>query len=110
MIGGVQNIGRITELRQRYRRIRVQDRSRAFNTELTETWELGALLDLALVTATCALNRTESRGAHYREDFPRRDDDNWLKHTLAYGQPDGTVEIKYKPVVITRFQPQERVY
>ncbi|HLU26515.1 MAG TPA: succinate dehydrogenase flavoprotein subunit [Longimicrobiales bacterium] len=108
--GLAEAVEKLQELRERYRRIRVQDRSRAFNTELTETWELGALLDLALVTATCALNRTESRGAHYREDYPKRDDANWLKHTLAYGKPDGTIEIKYKPVVITRFQPQERVY
>ena len=103
-------IERLRELRERYRHVRVQDRSRAFNTDLLETWELGGLLDLALVTATCALNRTESRGAHYREDYPTRDDANWLKHTLAYGREDGSIEIRYKPVVITRFQPKERVY
>ncbi len=101
---------RLRELRERYRHVRVQDRSRAFNTDLLETWELGGLLDLALVTATCAANRTESRGAHYREDYPQRDDANWLKHTLAYGREDGSIEIRYKPVVITRFQPKERVY
>jgi succinate dehydrogenase / fumarate reductase flavoprotein subunit len=71
--------------------------------------KLGYLLDLAHVTAACALNRTESRGAHFREDFPKRDDAQWLKHTLAYRR-DGAIEFRYKPVVITRFQPQERKY
>jgi succinate dehydrogenase / fumarate reductase flavoprotein subunit len=101
---------RLEELRERYRHVRVQDKSRYFNTDLLETWELGCLLDLAYVTAACAANRTESRGAHYREDYPARDDDNWLKHTLAYQREDGGVDIRYKPVVITRFQPKERVY
>jgi succinate dehydrogenase / fumarate reductase flavoprotein subunit len=103
-------IRRLEELRERYRYVRVQDKSRYFNTDLLETWELGCLLDLAYVTATCALNRTESRGAHYREDYPARDDANWLKHTLAYRREDGGVDIRYKPVVITRFPPKERVY
>ena len=80
-----------------------------FNTELLDAFELDYLLDLALVTVTCALNRTESRGAHSREDFPKRDDANWLKHTLAYRKED-RIELKYKPVSITRFQPQERRY
>ncbi len=103
-------IADLATLQERYGRIRVQDRSRVFNTDLLEAWELGALLDLAQVTATCALNRTESRGAHSREDFPRRNDAEWLKHTLVYRREDGGTEIRYKPVVITRFQPQERVY
>jgi len=105
-----QAIDRIAELKERYARVRIQDQSRVFNTDLLEAWELGALLDLAEVTAICALNRTESRGAHSREDYPRRNDAEWLKHTLAYRRPDGSIQIGYKPVVITKYQPQERVY
>jgi succinate dehydrogenase / fumarate reductase flavoprotein subunit len=67
------------------------------------------LLALAEVTAVCALNRRESRGAHMREDYQTRDDENWLKHTLAYRR-DERIEISYKDVTITRFQPKERVY
>jgi succinate dehydrogenase / fumarate reductase flavoprotein subunit len=103
-------IKEIARLRERYQRIRVQDKSKIFNTDILEAWELGALLELAQVTAICALTRTESRGAHSREDFPRRNDTDWLKHTLAYRQDDGSIDIRYKPVVITKFQPQERVY
>ena len=100
----------LRELKERYRRIRVQDKGREFNTDLLEAWELGNLLDLAEVTAVCALNRTESRGAHLREDYPKRNDAEWLKHTLATRREDGCITIEYKPVVITRFQPKERVY
>jgi succinate dehydrogenase / fumarate reductase flavoprotein subunit len=71
---------------------------------------LGSLLELAEVTAESALARTESRGAHSREDFPDRDDANWLKHTFAYRREGGRIELRYKPVTITRFQPKERVY
>ena len=99
----------IEMLRQRYGRVRLQDRGKSFNMELLEALELDHLLELAKVTATCALARQESRGAHFREDFPNRDDAQWLKHTLAY-RKDGQVELKYKPVSITRFQPQERKY
>ncbi|HEX7049605.1 MAG TPA: succinate dehydrogenase flavoprotein subunit [Longimicrobiales bacterium] len=103
-------IDAVRALKERYRHVRVQDQGRVFNTDLLETWELGSLLDLAEVTAVCALNRTESRGAHSREDYPKRNDAEWLKHTLAYRGADGGVEIRYKPVVITKFQPKERVY
>ncbi|HEY8484403.1 MAG TPA: succinate dehydrogenase flavoprotein subunit [Longimicrobiales bacterium] len=105
-----QALAKLRELRERYQRIRIQDHGKAFNTDLMEAWELGSLLDLAYVTATCALNRTESRGAHSREDYPQRNDQEWLKHTLAYRLPDGEVEIRYKPVKITKWQPKERVY
>jgi len=103
-------VDKVRELRERYTRVRVQDRGRIFNTELTEAWELGAMLDLAEIIAVCALNRTESRGAHSREDYPERNDEEWLKHTLAYRTDDGGIDIKYKPVIITKFEPKERVY
>ncbi len=106
----VQALDRVRELQQRYQQVRVQDRSRVFNTDLVEALELGFLLDTAEVTVAGALARQESRGAHFREDFPQRDDQNWLKHTLAYRTAGGGVELKYKPVTITRFQPKERKY
>lgn len=99
----------IKELQERYKNIRVDDRGRRFNTEVLEAFELGSLLDLAEVTTVSALARTESRGAHWREDFPRRDDTNWLKHTLAYRR-NGEIVLRYKPVTITRWQPKERAY
>ncbi|MBI3616472.1 MAG: succinate dehydrogenase flavoprotein subunit [Candidatus Omnitrophica bacterium] len=104
-----QMLGIIRGLKDRYTKVRLQDTGTIFNTELLDAFELDYLLDLAQVTVTGALNRTESRGAHSREDFPKRDDANWLKHTLAYRKGD-QVELKYKPVSITRFQPQERKY
>ncbi len=102
-------VDRVHELQERYRRVSIQDRGKTFNTELLEALELGYLLDLAEVTAESALARTESRGAHSREDYPERDDENWLKHTLAYRTERG-VELKYKPVAITRFEPKPRTY
>jgi succinate dehydrogenase / fumarate reductase, flavoprotein subunit len=72
-------------------------------------WELGNLLDLAEVVTYSALNRTESRGGHARDDYAKRDDVNWLKHTLIWPE-DGKFRIGYKPVVITKYQPKERVY
>lgn len=102
-------VEKIRELKARYEKAGIEDRGRQFNTDLLEALELGCLLDLAEATVTSALARQESRGAHYREDFPTRDDTHWLKHTLAYQTQNG-IELKYKPVVITRFQPQERKY
>ncbi len=103
-------VEKVRELKERYTRIRIQDKGKVFNTELLEAWELGNLLDIAEVTAVSALNRKESRGAHSREDYPKRNDEEWLKHTLAYRTEDGGVELRYKPVVITKFEPKERVY
>ncbi len=102
-------VDRIRDLQARYRQASITDRGRKFNTELLEALELGYLLDLAEVTAESALARKESRGAHSREDYPERDDDQWLKHTLAYRRPGG-IELRYKPVTITRFEPKPRTY
>lgn len=100
---------KLGELRTRYTQIRIDDKSQTFNTELVEAIELGFLLDCAEAIAASALAREESRGAHYREDFPTRDDANWLKHTLI-ARTSGGLQLSYKPVVITRFEPKERVY
>ena len=99
----------LSDLRERYKHVRVQDTGKIFNTDLLNAWELGNLLELAEVVTISALNRQESRGGHAREDFPKRDDQNWLKHTLAWKRGE-KVEIGYKPVVITKYQPKERVY
>jgi succinate dehydrogenase / fumarate reductase flavoprotein subunit len=99
----------LAELRTCYSNIAIQDHTKKFNTELLEALELGYLLDLAEVTAHSAAARTESRGAHARVDYAKRDDAGWLKHTLAY-KSDGKIELAYKPVVITRFEPKERKY
>ncbi len=112
----------VQELQQRYNRVSVQDKGKRFNTELMEAFELGFMLDLAESVIAAALNREESRGGHYREDFPNRDDENWMKHTMVYrvedegGETDAAgiaphhFEIDYKPVVVTRYQPMERNY
>jgi succinate dehydrogenase / fumarate reductase flavoprotein subunit len=107
-------VEKIGELRDRYRRVSVQDKGRRFNTDLLEAVELGNLLDLAEVMAVSALARKESRGGHYREDYPNRDDINFMRHTMAYREADSTgaetIRLDYKPVVQTRYQPMERKY
>ncbi len=85
------------------------DRSRTFNTNLSQVLEVESMLDVAEVTVASALARTESRGAHSRRDFPKRDDENWLKHTLALWTPEGP-RLEYSPVAITKYQPTERHY
>ncbi len=102
-------IEKVRELKERYKDVKVKDTGKIFNTELLNAWELGYMLEIAEVVAECALNRQESRGGHSREDFPNRDDQNWLKHTLAW-KKDDKVAIDYKPVTITKYQPKERVY
>jgi succinate dehydrogenase / fumarate reductase flavoprotein subunit len=102
---------KLVELKERYQTVRLMDRTRTFNTELMEVIELGNLLDCAEATIAGALARKESRGAHYRTDFEKRDDVNFLSHTLAYrSETPGAPELRYKPVVITEFQPKERKY
>ena len=107
--GMTQALDKVRELKERFNHVRVDDQGKIFNTNLMNTWEIGNLLDLAEVVAVCALNRTESRGGHARDDYSQRDDANWLKHTLAWNR-DGKVEIGYKPVVITKYQPKVRTY
>ena len=102
-------VKKIRELKERYRNVEIMDSSRKFNTDLISTFEVGYMLDLAEVVAMGALLRTESRGAHYRLDYPERDDENWLKHTLAFYTPEGP-RFEYIPVTITRWEPVERKY
>lgn len=107
----------IHSLRQRYKKIGIHDRGQRYNTDLLEAIELGFLLDIAEVVVASALNRKESRGGHMRDDYPERDDTNFLKHTMAYLTGDPTSEnvedhisIDWKPVVITNYPPMERKY
>jgi succinate dehydrogenase / fumarate reductase flavoprotein subunit len=99
----------LLDLQQRYQRVTIDDHTRVFNTDLLEALELGYLLDIGETIVAGALARTESRGAHYREDYPDRDDANWLKHTLVY-KTSGGLRLGSRPVSITRFEPKERKY
>ena len=102
--------GILDGLRERYERVYVQDVGKLFNTELMEVVELGFLLDCAETLVASALARTESRGAHYREDHPLRDDEHWLTHTLAYREDDGSIRLESKPVKVGPYLPMERTY
>ena len=102
-------LAKIAQIKARYANVRVSDQSQVFNTDVLEAIELGNLVDLAELTVESALARKESRGAHYREDYPKRNDQDWLKHTLA-SRSGSKVNLKYKPVVMGKFQPQERKY
>jgi len=99
----------IAALRERYRRAGVDDKGLRYNTDLLEAIELGFLLEIAEVFAICARARNESRGGHFREDYPQRDDVNFMRHTMAYARA-GEVVLDYKPVTVTRYQPMERKY
>ncbi|RDI00121.1 succinate dehydrogenase subunit A [Curtobacterium sp. AG1037] len=116
-----ESLGKMTEtiheLRDRFRNVAVQDKGKRFNTDLLEAVELGFLLDLAEVVVYSARNRKESRGGHMRDDYPKRDDENYMQHTMAYltGDPhsslaDDHITLDWKPVVVTRYEPMERKY
>lgn len=116
-----ESLARVTEtihtLRNRFTQVSVQDKGKRFNTDLLEAVELGFLLDLAEVVVYSARNRKESRGGHMRDDYPKRDDENYMQHTMAYltGDPhsslaDDHITLDWKPVVVTRYQPMERKY
>ena len=117
-------LGTIHDLRERYQNVYVDDKGKRYNTDLLEAVELGFLLDLAEIVAYAARNRKESRGGHMREDFPDRDDENYMKHTMAYltgdphsSNPEDHIKLDWKPVVFTkdeagelRYAPMERKY
>jgi succinate dehydrogenase / fumarate reductase flavoprotein subunit len=100
----------IDELKDRYEHASIDDKGDTFNYDLTEALELGYLIDLAESLVVGAMARTESRGGHFRDDFPTRDDTNWLKHTLVRRAEDGKVTLDYKPVQLGRYEPMERKY
>ncbi|WP_440902470.1 succinate dehydrogenase flavoprotein subunit [Actinosynnema sp.] len=103
----------VQALKERYQRITVQDKGKRFNTDLLEAVELGFLLELAEVLVVGALARKESRGGHAREDYPTRDDTNFMRHSMYYKQGEGMsaeIRLDYKPVTFTRYQPMERKY
>jgi succinate dehydrogenase / fumarate reductase flavoprotein subunit len=104
-----QALSEIRFLEELYGRVVIDNRGDRFNTDLLDALELEALLGLAEAITVSALNRRESRGAHFRDDYPERNDEEWLKHTLIE-KTDGEVRVFYKPVHITRFQPKPRTY
>ena len=105
-----EGANKLRELQERYGEINLDDRSRTFNTELESALELGFMLDVAESMVQCAFDRTESRGAHQRMDYPARDDQKFLAHSLVHRNADGTARVGYQPVTITRWPPAERIY
>jgi len=104
-----ESLAKIAELRERYQHISIQDQGARFNTDLLEAVEMGFLLDLAEVLAYTALERKESRGGHFREDYPERDDKKFMLHSMAYKNGD-KIKLGWKPVTVTNYQPMERKY
>jgi len=100
----------LTQLRARYDRLQLEDRSNVFNTDLIQALELGSMLEVAQAIAHSALRREESRGSHQRLDYPERDDSNFLKHSLAHYRGAEPPDIDYCDVTITRSKPAKRVY
>ncbi len=105
-----EGLSEIRKLKEKYLKVGIDDKSKGFNTDLLEVIELGGLISTAETIITCALDRTESRGAHSREDYPKRDDVEWLKHSLIFKTAKSEPDIRYKPVIIKQFEPKERVY
>ncbi len=105
-----ESLGDLQALRQRAANVTCQDKGKRFNTDLMDAIEVQFMVDYAETISASARNRTESRGAHLREDYSKRNDDEWLKHTLIWSDQKGGTEIGYKDVVITQFQPKERKY
>ena len=105
-----EQIKNIKSLRERYKNIRIDDKSKIFNTELQEAIEFGHMLDYSLFIVESALARKESRGAHYREDFTTRDDENFLKHTMAYMDDEGNITLDYMDVVLGKHELKARAY
>ncbi len=101
---------KIGELQRRFKDVRVDDRKENFNTNLLELIELSHMLEYSELIVKGAMARHESRGAHSRTDYDKRDDENWMKHTLAFKENDGSVSLRYKPVTVTKYQPEERKY
>jgi len=102
-------LNKIAELRKRYEHVQIQDKGQRFNTDLLEAVELGFLLDLAEVLVVTAKERRESRGGHFREDYPTRNDEKFMVHSMAY-KKGSKIKIDWKPVTITNYQPMERKY
>ena len=101
---------KIKELRERFKHIRIDDKSKIYNTDLQEAIELGHMLDYSMFIVEGAIARKESRGAHFRDDYPKRDDENFLKHTYATMDENGDIHMEYKDVNLGIFEPQERTY
>jgi len=101
---------KIKELRERFKHIRIDDKSKIYNTDLQEAIELGHMLDYSMFIVEGAIARKESRGAHFRDDYPKRDDENFLKHTYATMDENGEIHMEYKDVNLGIFEPQERTY
>jgi fumarate reductase flavoprotein subunit len=106
----VESANKLNELKERAGKLQLDDHERSFNTQLTAALELGFMLDVAETIVHCALNREESRGAHQRRDFPKRDDTRYLAHSVVSRAGEGPPRVDYLPVVITRWPPGERVY
>jgi len=109
-------LAEIGKLKERYKHVRIDDHGKRYNLDLLEGIELGFLLQIAEVVVVAALHRKESRGGHFREDYPKRDDENFMHHTMTYADPNSEAEgvpgmrLETKPVIVTRYQPMERKY
>jgi succinate dehydrogenase / fumarate reductase flavoprotein subunit len=103
-------IAKVTELRERFKNVRIRDKSKVFNTELQEAIEFGHMLDYSKFIVESAIARNESRGAHFREDFDTRDDENFLKHTMAYMDENGELTLDYMDVVLGKHELKARNY